>query len=185
MPNQQTPETLSNREAWLKELGSKETQKILLRYIYYLGMKFSPEEIEDIAQESLLKATKAIQEGKFNVSLSKLRSWLQSIAKNTALDLLRRKKIRQSTVSLTNKHELSSSEPTPREELITKEVDKNLESLRNNLPQKQREVLDLLESGKSLEEIAKLKGVSINTVKSRKRYATQSLKKDVKTEEEK
>ena len=184
---QPTPEN-STKEGWLKEL--EKTRNDILRFIYSKKMRLSREEIEDVVQQTMLKATEAIQAGKFVGGSPKLKTWLGVIAERTAFDFLRKRKRRSAKtggemISLSSYHEHVNSEPTSEEKLITEEEDKNLKSLRNNLPEKQREVLDLFESGKSLEEIAKLKNISPNTVRSRKRYALQSLRESMKNEGDK
>src|SRR3989344_7698610 len=89
--NQPTPEN-STKEGWLKEL--EKTRNDILRFIYSKKMRLSREEIEDVVQQTMLKATEAIQAGKFVGGSPKLKTWLGVIAERTAFDFLRKRKRR-------------------------------------------------------------------------------------------
>lgn len=175
IPYQPTSET-SNKETWLKELNSKKIRDLVLRYIFGQKMRISHEEAEDIAQNTILKATKAIQKGKFNQSLSKLTTWLLVIAKNTALDLLRRKKFTDLMTPLSDAYPVASEEPTAIENLTMAEKDKGLTLHLGELTPERREIIKLLNQGLTLKQIAEQTKINLNTVKSRLRYAQKHLR---------
>lgn len=180
IPYQPTSETEST-DVLLEKLNAKETRDVVMRFIYSKKMRLSQEEVQDVIQDTMFKAIRAINAGKYRKG-AKLSSWLCTLAQNTAIDLLRRKKFTDLMTPLSNANEAATDEPTSQEKLTTVERDKNLKSLRNKLPPEQREVLELFEHGLSLEEIAKLQNVAIDTIKSRKRYALQFLRKSIKNE---
>ncbi len=175
---QPTPET-ENKEKWLEELNLPETRQLLLRYVVYLQMKFSPEECEDVTQDALLKATEAVKKDQFDGSRAKLITWLQRIAKNTAVDLLRKKKYRSIMGPLPETYQFTDKGPTPAENYIAVDIVKKLKPHFDELPPKQQAVIKLLDSGLTTKQIAERLGVPLNTVKSRGRDALAYLKKRI------
>ena len=72
------------------------------------------------------------------------------------------------------------SNPSPEEAAGRLEMQEALESALAGLPAEQREVFWLKEkSGLTLAEVARLSGVSENTVKSRLRYALEKIRADL------
>lgn len=55
IPYQPSPEAFG-KDAWLKELNSKKTREIILSYLLKMKLGLSPENAEDITQQTMLKA---------------------------------------------------------------------------------------------------------------------------------
>src|SRR3989344_5926961 len=178
---QPAPETADNKAEWLEELNAKKTRDEILKHISYLRMRFSPEEAEDIVQDTMFKATRAIKAGEFvGSSAVKLKTWLQRIAKNRALDLLRHKKFTNLMIPLPDTYELPSKEPTSEQNYLTAEMADKLNSGLNNLPPKLKAVMELMAEGLPQKEIAERLGLNLITVKSRQRYAYERLREWMK-----
>ncbi len=183
---QPSPESYG-KEAWLKELNSKETRKLILGYIFNLKMGFSPEDAEDVVQQVMFKAVRAIEADKFRGD-SKLTTWLSKITKNQAFTLLRKQKMRSPrTIPLSDVAEIQipSGEPSSEEKYITAEEAKNLRSHFDKLKPKKREILELLAKGLDNKEIAERLGKNIGTVKSQASKARRFLRESMKNEDQK
>ncbi|EDX86613.1 RNA polymerase sigma factor, sigma-70 family [Synechococcus sp. PCC 7335] len=136
----------------------------------------------DLAQEVWIRVYKSIH--KLN-DPTKFKSWLSRITTNLFYDELRKRKRFQRSVSLdaprylNNRHyewELPSDQPTPTDDVLTREFRDYLEQAMSELPQTFRETIALRElQGLSYEEIASMTGVSLGTVKSRIARARRKL----------
>jgi RNA polymerase sigma factor (sigma-70 family) len=139
---------------------------------------------EDILQDTLVKAVKSLQNGKYQDN-GKFLSWLLRIAHNLIVDNFRRDKF-QNTVSneyfetdLFNSPKFSDQ--NAEQILINKQIHKDLRKIINFLPQEQREIVLLRHFGDmSFKEIAELTNVSINTALGRMRYALINLRQLIK-----
>lgn len=144
------------------------------------------ETAEEVFQEVFIKIHKAadryLPNGKFS-------TWLYTITRNQCVDTFRRLKLRE-TLSLDNggkEDEIKlvdtiASDTVPPDILSSAhEIQTVLEFALEKLNVDQREVFLLREKeGFKFEEIAEMTGVSVNTVKSRMRYALEGLKKTLK-----
>jgi len=138
--------------------------------------------LDDLTQETFLKAWKNLK--KFDTEKN-FKTWLFTIAKNTALDYFKKKK----TVPFAwfendegyNKLENIEDEEKNLEELIgKKELEKNLEEKLNQLSADYRLLLLLrYKDGFSLQEIGDILGRPYNTIKSQHQRALASLKKEI------
>lgn len=135
---------------------------------------------EDIAQETFVKVWKTLPRYR---TTGTFKSWIYAIARNTAIDRLRKKKIpvfsdyedREGRNILTE----SVSDPdTLPEVLIEKAENKKLtEEALSRLPVVDREILVLhYADGLTFEAIGKILKKPLNTVKSRNRRAIAKLK---------
>lgn len=144
-------------------------------YRLALRMTGSPEEAEDITQETFLNAFKAIDsfEGR-----SGLGTWLYRIAHNTALMRLRKKQPLYVSIDPPVEPELEERTPTPvqlfdwcclpEQDFATSEARSELEQAIADLPETLRAVFVLRElEGLSTEETAHVLGVSAANVKVR------------------
>lgn len=179
---QPTPEN-KNIDDLLKELNSKKIRDTVSHFIFSLKMKISPAEAEDIVQQTMLKAIKAIKDDRFKAG-HELKHWLFVIAKNTARDLLRRKKFTDTT-SLSDIPEMANEEQTSEEKYLKAEEIKNLRSHFNKLPPKLEKLMILLSTGLSLKEIAKHWGTTHGALQQHYWKATQLLKESMKDEHQK
>ena len=144
---------------------------------------------DEAIQEVFLKVVRASHS---YVPTAKFTTWLYTMARNYCIDQSRKQKFRKTT-SLSekeNSHEnegLSLEERIPDAEANTAlnasamNLSQKLEKVLNDINPDQREVFLLREKqGFSFEEIAEIVGSSVNTVKSRMRYALISLRDELK-----
>jgi RNA polymerase sigma-70 factor (ECF subfamily) len=141
---------------------------------------------EEVFQEAFIKLHRAVEryepKGKFS-------TWLYTIVRNQCVDTFRRRKIRQA-ISLDGKideDDRSLLDSIPDESIPSdvlssaKEIEEILAFALSKLNADQREVFLLREREElKFEEIAEITGVSVNTVKSRMRYALETLRRVLK-----
>jgi RNA polymerase sigma-70 factor (ECF subfamily) len=167
--------------------GDKKSLEILikkyLQSIYNFTFRFTgnPFDTEDIVQEIFVKAWKNIK--KFD-SKKSFKTWLFTIAKNTSIDFLRKKKAtpfsayeneQGENLFLENLKELS---PLPDELCAQQETIEGFNSAIKKLSPKYREIFALhTQLGLTFSEIAEKINEPLNTVKSRYRRGLTVLKK--------
>jgi RNA polymerase sigma-70 factor (ECF subfamily) len=142
--------------------------KIIYGFVYRLTRNES--ETEDISQETFVKVWKNIS--KYNSGQS-FKTWIFSIARNTAIDWFRKKKPLFFSTLAGNGEEASFEEtisdplPLPDELFEQKELGARIEKALAQVPFNYRTILVLhLNEGLTFEEIAKVEGRPMNTVKS-------------------
>lgn len=139
----------------------------------------------DVSQEVFLKLYHNIGTFKGESSFS---SWLYRIAKNTALDFLRREKRNRSNVSLSVENddgeeaELEIPDTTeknnPEKQALLREKQDIIYEALNELTEQHREVIVLRDiDGYTYEEIGEMLSLEAGTVKSRLSRARESLRK--------
>ncbi|MGH2391130.1 MAG: sigma-70 family RNA polymerase sigma factor [Chloroflexota bacterium] len=149
--------------------------------IFSLGLRMlgDRETTEELVQEVFLRAWR--QAGTYQPRLGRLSTWLMGIARNLAVDELRRRAARPRRTDGNADEQLArisaSDEGDPVEQLwITtrrQEVGRALAAL----PPPQRQVMELAYySGLTQSEIAARLGDPLGTVKTRMRLATQKLR---------
>jgi RNA polymerase sigma-70 factor (ECF subfamily) len=136
---------------------------------------------EDIAQETFLKAWKSI--GKYNAGSSKFKTWVLRIARNTAIDFLRKKKHVPFSYFENDQGVNILSETVPDSEELAPALLEKLDDARElhqtleQLNPKHKEILLLYYSNDcTFEEIAVMINEPTNTVKSRHRRALAALR---------
>ncbi|MBL7685508.1 MAG: RNA polymerase sigma factor [Deltaproteobacteria bacterium] len=152
-------------------------------YNYIVRYTNSPDESEEVFQEVFIKLHRAAPS---YVPTAKFTTWLYTIVRNLCIDH-HRKKIIRPTISMDETYEdgstslrdrLASEDPAQDALNSDLEISKILEEALTHINEDQREVFLLREkSGLKFEEIAETLNVSVNTVKSRMRYALESLRK--------
>lgn len=163
-------------------------ETLFLRYLkpiysFIYRLTGNRNDAEDLTQETFLKVWKNLKNYERDKSF---KSWIFTIAKNTAYDHLRKKKEIVFTDTEDDEGEsnledaLTASEILPEEALIKKEDEAVLEKAINKLPANYRSVLFLKETEDlTFEEIGHILGKPLNTVKSHYRRAILSLKKSL------
>lgn len=152
-----------------------------LRSVYAFAMRFTQDsnEAEDVVQESFLKAWKSLK--KFDAKKARFKTWLMSIARNTAIDHLRRRKntpfVEFDTDGNNFSESIADETPLPDEIAARKDDVAALERALMEISVRHREVLLLYNNGNdfTFQEIATILGESMNTVKSRYRRAVEAL----------
>ncbi|MDD5043162.1 MAG: RNA polymerase sigma factor [Patescibacteria group bacterium] len=153
--------------------------KPIYGFVYYYAGTAS--DAEDITQDVFVKAWKHIK--KFDQRKS-FKTWIFSIAKNTAIDFLKKKKallfseLSDEADSNSILDTLVDPAPLPDEILERADIEQMLARAMDKLPAKYRAVLFLYyKDGFNFREIAAVLGEPLNTVKSRQRRALLALKK--------
>lgn len=171
-------------EKYLK--GEKQALEILvaryLKPIYGLAYNYvgNAADAEDVTQETFVKIWKNIR--KFDRK-KKFKPWIFEIAKNTAIDLTRKKK----TIPFSRfeneagenvlTETLQDKAPLPLALCEQKDIANQLFLAIQKLSLKYREVISLrLSKEMTFEEIAIFMGISVNTIKSRYRRGLLELK---------
>ncbi len=161
--------------------------EMFYRRLYaYINRRFSKsqEEIEDIIQETFLRAFTAIQKGTYRHQ-NMLSTWLHTIARNCALDLLR-KKNSITFVEIDRRTEdgdflefpLPSSLPSPLDVLLAKERSAVVLQAVNELTPTNREMLiAIFLNGELYVEYSTRTGIPLGTVKGTIFRSKQKLKK--------
>ena len=143
----------------------------LFSYLFRLSGERT--QAEDLFQETLMKTWRGIN--KYSEK-QKFSSWLFSIAHNTAMDNLRKRK-HENLISEIDPDEIRSSHD-PCKELIDNEKNEMIKSAIETLPPKQKEVFLLRIYGEaSFKDISELTKEPINTVLSHMHYSIKKLKK--------
>ncbi len=174
----------AEKDASIKEIYLQE-RKRLSNFIK--NKVASTEDAEDILQETFYQLSE-----NFNVlePIEKVAAWLFKVASNKITDLYRKKKTESlETIAANTSFSNDEGDELDTEELflmpyILEEdnytrsvIMEAIEDALNDLPKEQREVFIMYEiEDKSFKEIAALTGESVNTLLSRKRYATAYLR---------
>jgi RNA polymerase sigma factor (sigma-70 family) len=136
---------------------------------------------EDIFQDTFLKVIQSVKSGRYYDN-GKFLSWVMRIAHNLIIDHFRRIK-QMNTVSNDNyESDIFNSrkfaDSTIEDNMIKRQVQKDIRKMITQLPDDQREVVILRHyAGLSFKEIAEITDVSINTALGRMRYALINLRK--------
>jgi RNA polymerase sigma-70 factor (ECF subfamily) len=164
-----------------------DSQAIGTLYDRYAGVIFSlglrmlgdRETTEELVQEVFLRAWR--QAGTYQPQLGRLSTWLMGIARNLAVDELRRRAARPRRTDGNADEQLArisaSDEGDPVEQLWITTRRQEVRRALAALPPPQRQVMELAYySGLTQSEIAARLGDPLGTVKTRMRLATQKLR---------
>ena len=146
------------------------------RLIYNIAYKYmgNTEDAKDTAQDSLIKIYLNI---KHCHSYDTFKAWAAKITVNTALDALR-KRVRKDVEVL---EEYNAPETDgPEQKLIQNESIQRVKEAINSLPEEHRTLVILRDlEGFSYDELAKITGVALGTVKSRLSRARLALREQI------
>ena len=151
----------------------------------YIRMMVKDHDVaDDILQETLIKAVRVIDEGRY-ADTGKFLSWVLRIAHNQVIDYFRSQKS-QRTVSESDAgynvlDTLRFAERNVEDRMISEQIEADVRRMIDSLPEEQREVVMMrYYAGMSFQEIADQTEVSINTALGRMRYALINLRKMIK-----
>lgn len=131
-----------------------------------------PETAEDVLQEVFVRIWQNI--GAYDPQKARLYTWMLNIARNAAIDRLRSKDFNKSTKTA----ELKEHVYEEREGSAGAVEDVGLKKVLNALPTESRRLLELSYfQGYTQEEIARLLGIPLGTVKTRIRTTIMHLRK--------
>jgi RNA polymerase sigma-70 factor, ECF subfamily len=169
---------LSGDETSLKILIEKNLKSVYNFIYQYLGNK---DDTDDATQETFVKIWKNIKRYKAGKSF---RAWLFRIAKNTALDHIKKKKpvsfslLKEEDSDNNIVDNIADASPFPDEILRRSDAAKILNDAVSKLPAPYRVVLFLYyQDGLNFRQIAETLEESTDTVKSRHRRALKMLRK--------
>ena len=156
-------------------------QKPVFNYLFRLLR--NKESAEEALQEVFLRVVRSRQDYRPE---AKFTTWLYTLARHYGIDLIRKKKFHdhksfEDELEKTKTGDelgIFSDEPVAADLSSALEINAKLEMVLGELNPEQRDVFVLRElQGLAFEEIAVITNASINTVKSRMRYALQFLQK--------
>lgn len=139
---------------------------------------------EDIFQDTFIKVIKSLDSGKYQDN-GKFLAWVLRIAHNLVIDHYRKERQLNATsredfgldILNSNKYAVQPAENN----MISRQIRKDIRNLIDCLPEEQKEVLILRQYCElSFKEIADHTNVSINTALGRMRYALINLRRLVK-----
>ena len=139
---------------------------------------FDDQTASDLLQETFMRVIGAAE--RYEVS-ARFSTWVIRIARNLCTDYARRKRLEKMTSSTSSVQQsidiLVAPTPTGDQAVHNQEIRIHLDAAIKQLPEKQREVFVLRQMlDLSFKEIASIVDSSENTVKSRMRYALESLR---------
>ncbi len=140
---------------------------------------------DDLFQETLIKALRFLDEGRYTDS-GKFLSWVLRIAHNQVIDHFRQSRQQQNQVSETDAgydllNNSALSDPNIEQTIVLDQIESDVRALVDSLPKDQREVVEMrYYEGLSFKDIADRTGVSINTALGRMRYALINLRKQIR-----
>lgn len=155
------------------------------RVLDYIRMMVRDNEIaDDIFQETFIKVVRFIDDGRY-ADNGKFLSWVLRIAHNQVIDHFRQAKqannLSESDAGYDILNSRQFADATVEDRLVGEQIEKDLLRLVGNLPEEQKEVVELRYfGGLSFKEIAEQTNVSINTALGRMRYALINLRKMIK-----
>jgi len=135
---------------------------------------------DDIFQDTFIKVIKTLKSNSYNEE-GKFLPWVMRISHNLIVDHFRRNKkmpMYRETEEFSIFSIMTDNSPNIENRIITDQVENDLKRLIMELPDDQKEVLQMrIYQDLSFKEIADLTGVSINTALGRMRYALMNLRK--------
>lgn len=135
---------------------------------------------DDIFQDTFIKVIKTLKSNSYNEE-GKFLPWVMRISHNLIVDHFRRNKkmpMLRETEEFSIFSIITDNSPNVENRIITEQVENDLQRLIGELPDDQREVLQMrIYQDLSFKEIADMTGVSINTALGRMRYALMNLRK--------
>ncbi len=183
MASVQTPDSLliknyvAGDESALAALIDKHQSKIF----GFICSKVSDRDMaDDIFQDTFIKVIKKLKSDSYNEE-GKFLPWVMRIAHNLVVDQFRRSKkmpMFRETEEFSIFDIMTDNSPHIESQIITEQIEKDLEKLIDELPADQKEVLLMrIYQDLSFKEISEQTGVSINTALGRMRYALLNLRK--------
>ena len=189
-----TPEELRQEEGWIRACQGGDLSGLeglygkyhRQLYAYLLAMLRSPHAAEDITQDIFVKLHTQIGSYRFQ---SPFHHWLFRLARNQAIDHVRREKVRSassldedSPEGVPLRERVASKGKDAAEEVVGEERAAQVRAAVAELPPGFREVVVLREwEDLPYEDIAQRLGLSVGTVKSRLFRARSQLEKRLKS----
>ncbi len=168
---------ISGDEKALEVLINRHNQRIS-SFIY--SKVLDRDVTEDIFQDTFIKVIKTLKKGTYSEE-GKFLPWVMRIAHNLIIDHFRRNKrmpMFEGNEDFNIFSVIGDDKLNAEKQLIKDQIDSDLRSLIEELPDDQKEVLLMrIYKDMSFKEISENTGVSINTALGRMRYALINLRK--------
>jgi RNA polymerase sigma-70 factor, ECF subfamily len=156
-------------DAAFEELVRRHQQRV---FALVAGILHRPDDVEDVAQQVFLKAYLGIRRFNQRAAFS---TWLYKIAVNECWDYLRKRRVRPlvyeadlSEEQVSRLDGIVSSDRPPESAIARTETREILERMLGALPEQDQQLLVLKEiEGFSVQELAEILGLNVNTVKVR------------------
>lgn len=151
------------------------------RIYNFINSKIQDSDVSnDIFQDTFIKVIKTLKSDSYNEE-GKFLPWVMRIAHNLIIDYFRKNKkmpMLREKESFSIFSIISDNSLTVENEIISSQIIDDLKRIINELPDDQREVLEMrYYQDLSFKEISELTGVSINTALGRMRYALINIRK--------
>ncbi|MBI5220112.1 MAG: sigma-70 family RNA polymerase sigma factor [Bacteroidia bacterium] len=171
---------IKGNQSSMEALITRHKKKV---YTYILLIVKNQHIAEDIFQDTFIKVIKSLRQGKYNDE-GRFLSWVMRIAHNLIIDHFRKEKNQKTYSNDANDVDIFNNaqfaDKTVEENIISDQIECDVRTLIDTLPEEQREVILLRHfSGLSFKEIAEQTNVSINTALGRMRYALINLRKTI------
>lgn len=153
-------------------------------YRYLRGAQATDEGFQEVFLRVVKSSPNYTPQAKFS-------TWIYTIARNYCIDQSRKNRLRRVMGSLEDQsprlegeglnwqEKVEDHKPLPDSQVSAKDISGKMEEVLETLNPDQKEVFILREKQElSFDEIAEIVGASVSTVKSRMRYALNSLKKE-------
>lgn len=141
----------------------------------------NPTDAEDLVQDTMLRAYKAI----LRFDGRHPRAWLLTIMRNAQINRVRRKRpelLRDPDAAMEQLADESSDDAGPERLVVETEFDAAVETAVNTLPEKFRDVVELVDiQGLSYQEAADILGVPTGTIMSRLHRARTRIRKHLES----
>ena len=164
-------------EASLEILIKKHKQRL---YSFIFSKIQDRDITEDIFQDTFIKVIRTLKRGNYNEQ-GKFLPWVMRISHNLIIDYFRksnRMRLFKNNDEFDIFSVISDGNLNAEKQLIKEQVLSDVKELVKELPQEQREVLEMrIYKDMSFKEISENTGVSINTALGRMRYALINLRK--------
>lgn len=161
-----------NKDKQALEQLYEKYEKLLYSFSY--RMTQDPALAEEVVQEVFIKLWRGI--GAYDDSKGKFSSWLLTITRHTAIDLLRKRK-RETTVELDDRDSIQSTENSVEDQVEWKEQGTALRKAVATLKEEQQKIIDLAYfKGLTQQKISSECNIPLGTVKGRLRLALKHIK---------
>lgn len=183
MEDQSDKQLISGYLAGEEALFAILVERYLTQVVNFINTIVANRQIaEELTQEAFVKAWKSLK--KFDLEKN-FKTWILAIAKNTAIDYLRKKKLKDWEVQslddeAVNLLNLASPEPLPDEYFSRLELEIEVRKLVAELKPLERGIINLhYQEQLTFEEISEVLGLSVNTIKSLHRRLLIKLRKKI------
>lgn len=150
------------------------------RLVYHFALRFvqTPQLAEEVVQDVFLKIWK--NASTYDENMGKVTTWMLSICRNAAIDLLKKAKYSRMMDSLEKVEAFHDQANDVHGEVEVRLIRESIRFALNRLPKEQRDVIRLMYyEGYSQSEISRHLSIPIGTVKGRARLAMAKLREEL------